>query len=116
MKYTNRGSVWAKLRVEGGELRAEVEDTGCGISEEDRDKLFKMLAFEEENSRHTRSGLGLTVCKNIVDAFGGHIQLSSRVDVGTKVLVQLPLQYDVLEGIENVELTDRRPNSIQAYN
>jgi signal transduction histidine kinase len=74
-----------------------------------------MLAFEE-NSQHTRSGLGLTVCKQIIGEFGGHIQLSSRVGVGTKVLIQIPFQYNLLEGIENVELTDRRPNSVANYN
>jgi len=73
-----------------------VSDTGIGIPEEDKDKVFKIF----ERGRNARKningsiGLGLSLVKHIVDDHYGKIELSSTVDVGTTIKITLPLYYE----------------------
>ncbi|GHV39107.1 hypothetical protein FACS189490_02160 [Clostridia bacterium] len=65
--------------------RFTVRDTGIGISEDAQSTIFK--SFEQENADITRkfggTGLGLAISDRIVDLFGGHIDLVSRLDEGS---------------------------------
>ncbi len=86
------GSVAASILVDGG-IRVEVRDTGRGIAPEDIPHLFER--FWRGDSSRARStggaGLGLSICKAIVDSHGGEIEISSRLGQGTCVTVRLPL-------------------------
>jgi signal transduction histidine kinase len=70
----------------------EVSDTGTGIPEDERAKLFERFFRSQAvlDRRVPGSGLGLYICKAIVDAHGGRIAIRSVVDRGTVVLVMLP--------------------------
>jgi signal transduction histidine kinase len=69
----------------GGEMVIEVEDTGIGISDDDRGKLFKMFGKLKASSYINTEGvgLGLTISKSIIDQLKGQIGLESEVGVGT---------------------------------
>ncbi|MBH0085637.1 response regulator [Psychrobacter sp. SCQQ22] len=71
----------------------EVTDTGVGIKEESLDAIFN--AYDQANQFTHRlyggTGLGLSVCKSLVDLMDGHIEVSSEVGVGTTFTVLLPL-------------------------
>ena len=71
----------------------EVTDTGVGIKEESLDAIFN--AYDQANQFTHRlyggTGLGLSVCKSLVDLMGGYIDVSSEVGVGTTFSVLLPL-------------------------
>jgi cell cycle sensor histidine kinase DivJ len=77
----------------------EVADTGCGIPEEERERIFlPMVSFKGEHARGDTpqnrvrgTGLGLSISQTIVEDHGGEIRLASEVDVGTTVTVRLPL-------------------------
>lgn len=64
-----------------------VADTGCGMDEKTRAKLFQMF-FTTKGSRGT--GLGLMLTKKIVDGHGGRLWVDSRKGVGTRFTIRLP--------------------------
>ncbi|MHA7969581.1 ATP-binding protein [Rhizobium sp. CAU 1783] len=89
VKFTSKGTVTLRLRefYRHGKLmlRFEVEDTGIGIDEVGLAKLFK--PFSQVDASITRkyggTGLGLTICKQIVEKLGGELGMSSTVGVGS---------------------------------
>ena len=90
VKFTERGSVSVigSHRALGGravELRFEVRDTGIGISEEARARLFAQ--FVQADSSTTRkfggTGLGLAICKQLTELMGGEIGMDSRPGCGS---------------------------------
>ena len=66
----------------------EVEDTGCGIPEEDLEQLFDPFFSTKTNGQG--SGLGLSICKNIIVTMGGSIQVRSGKEGGSCFTVSLP--------------------------
>jgi PAS domain S-box-containing protein len=90
LKFTERGSITLRtvLQHETADdvlLRCEVQDTGIGISPEDRKKLF--TAFEQADSSMTRkyggTGLGLAISKRLAKMMGGEIGVDSTVGQGS---------------------------------
>ena len=66
----------------------EITDEGAGIAPELLPKIFDMFVTTKAPERGT--GLGLTVCQQIVKAHGGDIRVCSEVGKGTTVCVSLP--------------------------
>jgi signal transduction histidine kinase len=69
------------------EVRLSFEDTGKGISAEQMGKLFQPFA----TTRSTGTGLGLLIVRRIIREHGGEIDIESRVGLGTRVSLWLPL-------------------------
>ena len=73
-------------------LHFEIEDTGIGIKEEDRGKLFNI--FERLDLKKNRSiegtGLGLAITYNLIELMGGRIDLKSEYEVGTTFYIDIP--------------------------
>jgi PAS domain S-box-containing protein len=94
IKFTpDEGSLRIGLAVEGGDAVLSVADSGIGISEADRERLFERF-FRAGNAVEQAipgTGLGLAICKGIVDAHAGHLWLESALGQGTTVTVRLPL-------------------------
>jgi signal transduction histidine kinase len=94
IKFTpDEGSLRIGLAVEGGDAVLSVADSGIGISEADRERLFERF-FRAGNAVELAipgTGLGLAICKGIVDAHAGHLWLESALGEGTTVTVRLPL-------------------------
>jgi signal transduction histidine kinase len=74
-------------------FRLCVIDSGCGIKEELKVKLFQLFSFLKfkDSVNQNGIGLGLTMCKKIVDAFGGFILCKSTEGEGTKFKVDIPV-------------------------
>ncbi|MBZ0273589.1 response regulator [bacterium] len=74
------GSITLSATRSDGELRIHVKDTGIGILPEDQERIF--LAFEQVDSSYARqvqgTGLGLTLCRNLVELHGGRIGVESQ--------------------------------------
>jgi two-component system OmpR family sensor kinase len=93
-KYTpSEAPVRITLSREAGAALVTVQDRGVGIGTEDLPHVFEPF-FRADRSR-TRgtggTGLGLALCKRVIDAHGGAITIESRVEEGTSVTVRLPL-------------------------
>lgn len=73
--------------------RVAVRDNGPGIPEEAREKLFRQLTglAPESSSRDKNSGVGLIICRNIVDAHGGRIAAENLPGRGCELSITLPL-------------------------
>jgi signal transduction histidine kinase len=81
------GTLTLSLREAGGEVQVEVADTGEGIAEEDREKVFD-FAYTTRDGGH---GLGLAmVHQAVVEGHGGRVSLESAPGEGTRVLLAFP--------------------------
>jgi len=87
------GPVEIKATVREKVLRVEVNDQGSGVAEEDVPRLFDPF-FRTDSSRARRSGgvgLGLALCKRIVEAHGGEVGVGLRPGGGMSFWMQLPV-------------------------
>ena len=94
IKFTDRGGVALEVSmVSSGRVRFEIADTGVGIDETRRSRLFKK--FSQLDTSVTRrfggTGLGLAICKELIELMGGEIDVSSDVGSGAVFWFELPL-------------------------
>ena len=133
IKFTNEGGVRVKVAclddsMDKVKLRIAVADSGIGISDADKNKLF--IRFSQVDSSDTRkyggSGLGLVITKQIVELMGGNITVQSKEGLGSTFIVEVPLklikaadveirrkrsrQYSLLQDIPEQEFWLRRTN------
>jgi len=91
--------VAVKLEQQGTEYKISVSDTGPGISEQFKKKIFGQ--FAQENNSNTRmnggSGLGLYISKNLIEKMGGNIGFDSKLGVGTTFWITLKAQTPEVE-------------------
>jgi two-component system, OmpR family, phosphate regulon sensor histidine kinase PhoR len=93
VKYTPPGgAVTISVQQVDGQAQVEVADTGIGIPEEALPHLFEEF-YRAPNAKKAEvgTGLGLAIVKDLVERYGGRIQVKSTVGVGTTLLVTLPL-------------------------
>jgi len=88
MTGSKAGKLVMRARDEAGGVRIEVEDTGPGVPASVRDRLFMPFVTTKEVGQGT--GLGLAVCRGIVEAAGGRIELDVKYTRGARFVVWLP--------------------------
>ena len=94
LKFTPAGSVWLRFDVTRSDrMQIEVADTGIGIAADQQARVFDR--FVQVDARRERAfggaGLGLTICRQLVQLMGGEITLQSELQKGTTVTVSLPI-------------------------
>ena len=96
IKFTEKGVVKIVCRRQDSRIQVAVTDSGIGIRDEDLDKLFKPFQQLDTGTsrRYEGTGLGLSVCKRILDILGGTIGVKSQFGKGTTVTVTLPLNLE----------------------
>lgn len=108
IKFTSEGGVRVKVAciddvLDKVKLRIAVADTGIGIADEDRNKLF--IRFSQVDASDTRkyggSGLGLVITKQIVELMGGDITVQSKEGLGSTFIVEVPLK--LIKPAEEIE-------------
>lgn len=119
IKYTPAGGwVRASIHQQDGEgdeecvVRFVVEDNGIGMSEESQKHLFEEFFREESalTSEIQGTGLGLPLCKLIVDLMGGTIECESAVGEGSKFTIVIPFRIQDSEECE-AESVDVKPDA-----
>jgi PAS domain S-box-containing protein len=94
VKFTEKGGVIIRFGThshEGLHLLIEVEDTGPGISEMDRKRLFKPFVQLAEKGEQKGTGLGLSITKQFVELMKGNISVESTKGKGSLFRVELPI-------------------------
>jgi len=94
VKFSEVGEVHIECRISKDQLMTCVKDTGIGVKPEDLDKLFK--EFRQLDSGLDRkqegSGLGLSICKKLVNILGGDIWAESKIGEGSVFTFMLPMK------------------------
>lgn len=93
VKFTPEGGdIVIELQSGNGEIGVVLRDTGIGITEEDRKRIFER--FFKADKSHNRdaggSGLGLAIVKRVVELHGGRVEIDSNAGTGTAFTVFLP--------------------------
>ena len=91
VKYTPKGgSITVTLKNEEKFIAVSVADTGKGIPPEDRERIFDKYYQTDKSHSKRGLGLGLAICKRIVQLCNGTLEVESEVGVGSTFTVRLP--------------------------
>ena len=106
IKFTDQGSVTLKVSVNESEhfnegnhkglplriISFRIEDTGIGISPKNIESIFEPFEQVGDQKRQAKgTGLGLAISKNLVELMGGHLYVSSQINIGTQFWFELAL-------------------------
>jgi two-component system, NarL family, sensor histidine kinase BarA len=123
IKFTPEGGrVTLRARAEGRFVVVEVQDTGIGIAEEDRETIFEKfrqakLPGQGENvltREHQGTGLGLSIVRELTKLLGGDVHLESQPGQGSTFTVRVPMllpgnrKFEVTLSDERIDLTKAR--------
>ena len=89
LKHTKNGTILIKAEEEENFIKVTVMDTGSGISEEDMPHIWER--YYKGKHSETGTGLGLYICKFIIESHGGKIWAESEVGKGTSFMFTLPV-------------------------
>lgn len=124
IKYTEKGGIRMRITEDAGRIRFEVIDTGRGISDEGKKKLFqKFSQVNRQLDEQKGTGLGLYISKNFIELHKGRIWVESEEGKGSDFIFELPLLTEPPEKIEGailegplsapqVEIRDKKPPAI----
>lgn len=101
IKYTPQGEIVMGYECMPGQVRIYVKDSGIGIPEEKKHRIFSR--FEKLDTFAQGTGLGLSICKAIADATGGEVGFKSKANVGSEFWY---IGYTDVEYIESSEIAD----------
>ena len=96
-KFTDSGRVTFGYRLDGPNIVCYVEDTGSGIETDKQDKIFDR--FVKGNDFAQGTGLGLPICKVLIEKMGGLIGVESAIGRGTKFVFTIPYVPPVNERV-----------------
>ncbi len=101
-----KGTLTITTTARDGWVDIEVCDTGCGIAQENLDKIMDPFFTTKPVGQGT--GLGLSIVRRIVDEHGGSVTVDSQVGVGTAILISLPVDRSVMrtDGADRVQSDD----------
>jgi signal transduction histidine kinase/CheY-like chemotaxis protein len=120
LKFTVVGGVTVQVAHDDGWLQIAVADTGEGIAAEELSTLFSAFQQGASGRRHGGTGLGLVICKELVELMGGALGVESEVGVGTTFTVRVPLptagaqEPADLEGLKVLVVDDGEVNRMVA--
>jgi len=121
LKFTNEGSI--RIRLETLEekdsftkVRFSVKDTGIGMKQNVRDRLFKPFTQADESTTREfgGTGLGLAISKQLVELMGGRISCKSRSGTGSEFMFQLRLEKVSQARVAPVEFSNETNSTMAA--
>lgn len=106
LKFVEGGSIYLNVKDEDDYVTIIVKDEGIGIPKDKINSIFDR--FKQADSSITRkyggTGLGLTICKEIIDLLKGTIYVKSEVNIGTSFYVTIPKNLDKLSHMNTLDL------------
>ncbi len=116
IKFTpSGGRITLSVQADGRFVVLAVKDTGIGIAEEDRERIFEKFRQAVDNGQpggiltreHQGTGLGLSIVRELSKLLGGDVSLESQVGHGSTFTIRIPMQLAASRKFE-VNLTDER--------
>ena len=106
IKYTPSGEIVMGYECEPGKVRLYVKDTGIGIPDKKKNRIFSR--FEKLDNFAQGTGLGLSICKAIADATNGEVGFESEENVGSEFwyIAYIKVEYTEKTGLEEVEVEE----------
>ncbi|MGL5414734.1 MAG: ATP-binding protein [Clostridium sp.] len=99
IKFTEEGFInftvkWLYQKADMAYIKFIIEDTGIGVSSEKKDKIFEPFTQEDEGiaRKYGGTGIGLAICKNLVEQMNGEIFLESQKGLGSTFEVTMPFK------------------------
>ncbi len=94
VKFTERGTVSLRVAPDGDNIQFAVRDSGIGMDEQARGRLFQPFSQGDESitRRYGGTGLGLVISKELIEAMGSDIEVESAPGAGTCFWFRLPLK------------------------
>jgi signal transduction histidine kinase len=93
LKFTDKTPIVKVNALEdNGNLILTIEDNGIGIKKDYSSKIFILFQQLNKKGQFEGTGIGLTICKNIVEKYNGKIWFESEENIGTKFYISLPIQ------------------------
>jgi CheY-like chemotaxis protein len=119
MKYTEKGSVAFGYRIKKEEIEFYIADTGIGIQQSEFKNIFDHFhKIDDPDSHYYRgAGIGLSICKSLVELMGGKIYLESKPGIGSTFYFTLPIscRIDSVNRKKGAP-TDQKIKSLEKYN
>ena len=91
LKFTKEGSITLQAALENGQLHFSISDTGCGISQEEQQRIFQEFTRLHNAQGQEGFGLGLAITRKLVLLLEGDIKIESEQGKGSRFHVYLPL-------------------------
>jgi signal transduction histidine kinase/CheY-like chemotaxis protein len=104
VKYTYNGLITLRISLEDVNLKFQIEDTGKGISDIQKENLFKPFANEFDKLNKISSGLGLSIVKELIEILGSKLEFDSTVSKGSTFWFSIKLNENDLD---NSNLSDK---------
>jgi len=93
VKFTDKGTITCRAKLVGDHVRISVADTGVGIPEQMHSTIFDKFTQGQESltDRPKGTGLGLPICRHIIEGHRGHLWVESEKERGSKFIFTLPV-------------------------
>jgi signal transduction histidine kinase/CheY-like chemotaxis protein len=101
VKFTDTGTITCRAEQKNGDLVVSVADTGMGIAPADQPKVFERFkqVGDTLTDKPKGTGLGLPICREIVEHHGGKIWVESEIGKGSTFLFTLPIHAEIRPGV-----------------
>jgi signal transduction histidine kinase len=92
LKFTDEGSISISAKQKKNHIHIEVKDTGIGISKDEVNKVFNKFyqAYTGDDRKNEGTGLGLFICREIVQKHKGEIWVESEIGKGSTFYIKIP--------------------------
>ena len=103
VKFTDHGYISVTARKKENFIIISVEDTGVGVSEDELKKIFTKFyqAYTGDDRKNEGTGLGLFICKEIIEKHNGKIWAESKLRKGSKFMMELPYIHKMTVGFKS---------------
>lgn len=106
VKFTKCGTIKVKFKIEDNfqNIRITISDTGIGIKESDKEKLFNdfVMLRDGKSLNSQGSGLGLSICKSLAKKMDIKLNFESKYGKGTKFFIYIPISSDFNRSSKNI--------------